>query len=549
MIVGNFWVGARWPPRVSARKASVAPAWAQDVRGLPLTPAVQTAAGRLRGVVRYGVNQFWGVPYAASTAGANRFMPPAKVTAWTGVRDCFQVGNRAPQDPDGPISEVFSLDRQEPMGEDCLNLNVFTPALGGGNRPVMVWLHGGGFSGGSGNWLLYRGHQPCAQGRRGDGVGHAPFEPVRVPPPVRSRWREVGECQQRRHAGHRHRAGWIKENIAAFGGNPGNVTVFGQSGGGSKVTTLMAMPSAKGLFHRAIAMSGAQLRGATRENATRATEQFLGKLGVKASELDRLQQFSWKQLQDAFFGEPRIQGLAGGPVVDGRSLPRDQWYPDAPAVSADVPLMMGSTETEDAWSDPPPPLQMSEDEMLTRVRRIARNDEAKAKDLVALYRKTHAGISNTDVWLIMNSDNTRRANAQLLNELKSAQGKAPAYLYYFAWRSPVHKGQMKSYHTLDIPVRALQHRSGGVDDRCDAGSLRAGAQDERGLRVVRAYRQSESRRPAELAGVQRADLSDDGVRQRLQGHERPESRGAPRAQGDPRAWQHDDHSAMIGGAG
>jgi para-nitrobenzyl esterase len=211
------------------------------------------------------------------------------------------------------------------------------------------------------------------------------------------------------------------------------------------------MPSAKGLMHRAIAMSGAQVRGATRENATRAAEQFLGKLGVKPNQLDRLQQFTWQQLQEAFFSEPRIQGLAGGPVVDGRSLPRDQWSPDAPAVSADVPLMMGSTETEDAWSDPPPPLQMAEDEMLTRVRRIVRNDDGKARELVALYRKTHPGISNTDVYLIMNADNTRRANAQLLSELKTTQGKAAAYLYFFNWRSPVHKGQMKAYHTLDIP--------------------------------------------------------------------------------------------------
>ena len=448
-----------------------APAWAQDVRGLPLTPAVQTAAGRLRGVVRYGVNQFWGVPYAASTAGANRFMPPAKVTAWTGVRDCFQVGNRAPQDPDGPISEVFSLDRQEPMGEDCLNLNVFTPGIGGGNRPVMVWLHGGGFSGGSGNWLLYEGTNLA---RKEDVVMVSVTHRLNLFGFLHladlgggEKWATASNMGMQDIVS---ALSWIKENIAAFGGNPGNVTVFGQSGGGSKVTTLMAMPSAKGLIHRAIAMSGAQVRGATRENATRAAEQFIAKVGIKTNELDRLQQLPWKQLQDAFFGEPRIQGLAGGPVVDGRSLPRDQWYPDAPAVSADVPLMMGSTETEDAWSDPPPPLQMSEDDMLTRVRRIVRNDEAKAKDLIALYRKTHAGISNTDVWLTMNADNTRRANAQLLNELKTAQGKAPAYLYYFSWRSPVHKGQMKSYHTLDIPfalynIDQAASMTGAMQDR------------------------------------------------------------------------------------
>jgi para-nitrobenzyl esterase len=448
-----------------------APAWAQDVRGLPTTSAVQTASGRVRGVVRFGVNQFWGVPYAASTAGANRFMPPAKAAPWSGVRDCFQVGNRSPQDPDGPISEVFALDRQEPMGEDCLNLNVFTPALGSGNRPVMVWLHGGGFSGGSGNWLLYEGTNLA---RKEDVVMVSVTHRLNLfgflylaDLGAGTKWAAASNAGMQDIVA---ALAWIKENIAAFGGNPNTVTVFGQSGGGSKVTTLMAMPSAKGLFHRAIAMSGAQLRGATRENATRGAEQFLGKLGLKPNQLDRLEQLTWKQLQDAYFAEPRIQGLATGPVVDGRSLPRDQWYPDAPAVSADVPLMMGSTETEDAWSDPPPPLQMSDEEMLTRVRRIVRNDDAKGRDMVALYRKAHPGISNTDVWLIMNADNTRRANAQLLNELKTAQGKAPSYLYYFSWRSPVHKGQMKSYHTLDIPfalynIDQAASMTGAMQDR------------------------------------------------------------------------------------
>jgi para-nitrobenzyl esterase len=426
--------------------------WAQDTRGLPLTSVVQTASGRVRGVVKFGVNQFWGVPYAASTAGANRFMPPVKVTPWTGVRDCVEVGHRAPQDPDGPISEVFALDRQEPMGEDCLNLNVFTPGLGSGNRPVMVWLHGGGFAGGSGNWILYEGTNLA---RKEDVVVVAVTHRLNLFGFLHlsdlgggEKWANSSNMGMQDVVA---ALAWIKENIAAFGGNPSNVTTFGQSGGGGKVTTLMAMPSAKGLMHRAIAMSGSAIRGATRENATRATQQFLAKLGVRPDRIDRLQDFTWPELQSAFYSEPRIQGLAGGPVVDGRSLPRDQWSPDAPAVSADVPLMMSSVETEDAWNDPPPPLQMPEEEMMTRVRRIVRNDETKARELVALYRKTHPGISTTDVYLIMNADNTRRANAQLLCELKAAQGKAPAYLYFFNWRSPVHNGQMKAYHTLDIP--------------------------------------------------------------------------------------------------
>ena len=432
---------------------------AQDIRGLANTAAVETTAGRIRGVVRFGVNQFFGVPYAGSTAGANRFMPPTKVTPWTGVRDTVQIRERAPQDPGGPISEVWAMDRREPMGEDCLSINVFTPGLGrsnpstalGAGRPVMVWLHGGGFSGGSGNWLLY------------DGTNLARKEDV-VVVSVNHRLNLFGFLHLADLGGERFAnasnagmqdivavLGWIKDNIANFGGNPGNVTVFGQSGGGGKVSTLMAMPSARGLFHRAIAMSGSAFRGQTREAATRAAEQFLAKLGLNRNQLDQLQQMPLDRLQQAFFSEPRIQGLAGGPVVDGTSLPRDQWAPTAPEFSADVPFMMGSTETEDGWNDPPPPLEMSDTEMMTRVRRIAGNDEAKAKQLVDLYRNTHAGITNTDVWLIMNTDNTRRANAQALAELKTAQGKAPAFLYYFNWRSPVHDGRMKSYHTLDIP--------------------------------------------------------------------------------------------------
>jgi para-nitrobenzyl esterase len=426
-------------------------ALAQDSRGLPITAAVQTTSGRIRGLVRYGVNQFWGVPYGASTAGPNRFMPPMKTAAWTGVRDAFEVVQRAPQDPGGSISEVWSLDRREPMGEDCLSINVFTPGLGRGTRPVMVWLHGGGFSGGSGNWLLY------------DGTNLARKEDV-VVVSVNHRLNLFGFLHLADLGGekwaHSSNVGmqdvvaaldWIKDNISAFGGDPASVTIFGQSGGGGKVCTAMAMPSAKGLFHRAIAMSGSALRGATRENATKAAEQYLARLGLHATQLDQLQQMPWQQLQEAFYSKPAIQGLGNGPVVDGRSLPTDQWSPAAPAVSADVAFMQGSVETEDGWSDPPPPLEMPEEEMLARVKRIARNDEAKAKELIALYRRTHPGITNTDVWLIMNSDNTRRANAQTLAELKAAQGQAPAYLYYFTWRSPVHNGQMKSYHTLDIP--------------------------------------------------------------------------------------------------
>ena len=423
---------------------------AQDARGATQTAPVQISSGRIRGLGRYGVNQFWGVPYGASTAGANRFMPPVKPAPWTGVRDCFQIGQRSPQDEEGPISEAYAMDRREPMGEECLTINVFTPGLGNGRRPVMVWLHGGGFSGASGNWLLY------------DGTNLARKEDV-VVVSVTHRLNVFGFLHLADLGGEKWAnssnvgmqdivavLNWIKENISAFGGNPGNVTVFGQSGGGGKVTTLMAMPSAKGLIHRAIAMSGSAMRGTTRDVATKGAEQFLARLGLRPNQLEELQKKPWQELRAALEQQPGIQGLVS-PVVDGKFLPRDQFSPAAPEESATVPLMQGSVETEDAWNDPPPPLEMPEQQMFDRVKRIVRNDEGKAREMIALYRKTHPGISTTDVWLIMNSDNTRRANAQTLGELKASQGKAASYLYYFNWRSPVRNGLLKSFHTLDIP--------------------------------------------------------------------------------------------------
>jgi len=330
-----------------------------------MSDPVQTTTGRVRGLVRYGVNQFYGVPYAGSTAGSNRFMPPVKPASWTGIRDCFEVGERAPQDEDGPISEVYSLDRREPMGEDCLKINIYTPGLGNGRRPVMVWLHGGGFAGGSGNWLLYDGTNLA---RKEDvvvvGVNHRLnlFGFLYLADLGGEKWANSSNVGMQDIVA---ALSWIKQNISVFGGDPGNVTIFGQSGGAAKVTTLMAMPSAKGLFHRAIAQSGSAFRGITRATATKAAGEFLARLGLKSSQLDELQKMPWLQLREAFEKRP--------------------------------------------------------------------------------------GISNTDVWLIMNSDNTRRANAQQLAELKVAQGKAADYQYYFTWRSPVHKGQMKSFHTLDIP--------------------------------------------------------------------------------------------------
>jgi len=429
------------------------PGLAQDTYLTTVGGTASTRYGRVRGLLKEGVHQFWGVPYAASTAGANRFMPPRPPAAWSGVNDHFQIAHNAPIQPGAqePAPVVTALNRLSPEGEDCLNVNIFTPGLDNAARPVMVWLHGGGFSAGAGNYLLY------------DGTNLAKKEDV-VVVSVNHRLNifgflhlaDVGGDQwaQSTNVGMQDIVAtlqWIRDNIENFGGDPDRVTIFGQSGGGRKTTTLMAMPSAEGLFHRCISQSGVAVRGVSADVANEGTERFLGKLGIRPNQLDRLQSLSVKQIQDAYYSEPAIAGLGVGPVVDGNILPRDQWDPTAPSWSSNVPLLVGSTETENGWIGPPP-YELSDADMLERfTTRLANNDAATGRELVDLYRKLHPDVRNQTLWLTAESDDTRRRDAQLASRLKHAQGGAPAYLYFFDWYSPVHNNRMGSYHTLDIP--------------------------------------------------------------------------------------------------
>ena len=426
-------------------------ALAQDRRLTTIGSTVATRHGRVRGLVKDGVQQFWAVPYGAPTGGEHRFMPPRPPAAWSGVKDHFQIGPNALIQPGAqePAPVVTALNRLSPQGEDCLSVNVFTPAADNAARPVMVWMHGGGFSAGSGNYLLY------------DGTNLAKKEDV-VVVVVNHRLNIFGflhladiggdKWAQSTNVGVQDLVAtlaWIRDNIENFGGDPGRVTIFGQSGGGGKTTTLMAMPSAKGLFHRSIAMSGSAMRGTTAAEASQAAERFVAKLGLRIDQLDRLQQMSADEIQAAFYSEPRIPRLGSGPVIDGTVIPRHQWVPTAPAYSADVPFMMGSTETENGWVGPPP-YELADEEMLDRFTQLA-NDGAKGRELLGLYKRLHPTKRNQMLWLTAESDNTRRWTAQELGRLKHEQGDAPSYLYFFDWHSPVHNDRMGAYHTLDIP--------------------------------------------------------------------------------------------------
>lgn len=416
---------------------------------------VATMYGKVRGLDLNKVQSFRGIPYGASTAGDARFMPPSKPEPWASVRDAFELGHRAPQDPAGLIPEVAAVDRSEPMGEDCLVLNVWTPNPGDGQkRPVMVWLHGGGFSTGSAGFTIYDG---ANLSRKHDvvvvGVNHR----LNV-----FGFLYLAEIGGEKYA-HSSNIGmldiiaalqWVRDNISSFGGDAGNVTIFGQSGGGGKVSTLMGMPGAQGLFHRAIAESGTAIKGVTRNDGIKTAEYILSQVGLNSKQVDQLQKVPMARLLAAMGGRGPAgnQALHLAPVVDGRTLPRDPFDPAAPEMSASVPLLIGSVATEIAFI-PSTPLDPMDDATLhQRVKQAVRGaSDEQADKLIAVYRKSEPKASNIDLFLRLASDNWMWGNVSAETERKAALGKAPAYAYYFDWKSPVRGGKLGAFHTLEIP--------------------------------------------------------------------------------------------------
>jgi para-nitrobenzyl esterase len=447
--------------------------WANDAPAAPAT--VATSYGKIRGLGAPGVYTFLGVPYAASTAGAGRFQPPAKLKPWSGVRETTAYGPRSPQllsSFHGFVPhEVEVMDRDEMMGEDCLVLNVWTPTLERGRKlPVMVWLHGGGFTSGSGGFICY------------DGLQLAKKHDV-VVVTVNHRLTAFGYLYlaglgSERYANSRNVGNldiiaaleWVRDNIAAFGADPGNVTIFGQSGGGGKVSSLMAMPAAHGLFKRAIVQSGADVKGISRDAATHDAERLLARLNLKPADAERLQQLPVEQLLKAA-NEGSGPPIGFGPVVDGRTLPADPFDPVASELSATVPLLIGTVETEVTFFPGQPLEPMDDASFHAKVKQLLRNAaDADVARVIAAYKAGRPDRANTDLYLIMASDATFRAGVLLEAERKAEQTAAAVYQYYFTWRSPVRDGKLRTFHTLEIPfvfdnVDACQSMTGAGNDR------------------------------------------------------------------------------------
>jgi para-nitrobenzyl esterase len=432
-----------------------------------MAPMVETSSGKLRGTVIEGVATFKAVPYAAPPVGAHRFLPPAQVASWPGIRDATAYAGRAPQAGLRAATraelETFSgTPDTSPDSEDCLTLHVWSPSTtNGAKRPVMVWLHGGAFSYGSANSERLRGSRLA---KRGDVVvvtvnhrlnifGHLDLS-------------SVGGSDYR-HSGN---AGvldliaalaWVRDNIAHFGGDPGNVTIFGESGGGGKVSTLLAMPAAVGLFHKAIIQSGAAVRLRTKERALQLTELVLKELGITATAIDQLQHLPVARLLAAIKPAERALGVSPfrlfdrypfGPVVDGDVLPRQPFDPDAGDIMNDIPLIIGDMKDETASFLAPDDLvwhrTLTEAQMVDRVHAIAGVDTNR---VVETYRRLYPGASPADRLIATTTDCNFRIRSLTLAQRRSAKATAPVWMYSFEWETPVLGGKMKAPHAMDVP--------------------------------------------------------------------------------------------------
>jgi para-nitrobenzyl esterase len=421
---------------------------AQAVR----TSVVETAAGKVRGLVREKVLTFRGIPYGASTAGPRRFLPADKPSPWTGVRDALEFGLRAPQLQAPLVPEMGVMDPREPMGEDCLRLNVWTMGAGADRkRPVMVWMHGGGYTAGSGAWDVWDGTHLAAKhdvvvvslNHRLNVFGFlylADMKSERFAQSSNLSLTDIVAALQ-----------WVRENIAAFGGDPANVTIFGQSGGGNKVSLLLGMPSASGLFQRAIVESGTSVRGLSRSDATETAHAVLAKLAVPADNVERIQSVPIQQLLAVTGPGGAMPGGRIAPVLDA-TLPAAPFDPVATTISADVPLLIGSNETELTFN----PLEyydpLDDDALRAKVRQVLRAEDAAADRVIAVYRKNRPKASNLDLYLILNTDASDiRIGLENEAERKAALSKAPVYKYYFQWYSPVREGKLRAMHCMELP--------------------------------------------------------------------------------------------------
>ncbi len=442
-----------------------------------------TEYGKVRGYVLRGVQYFLGMPYGADTSGANRFMPPQKPKPWSDVFPALWWGNTAPQNMDNRYANKFASFRDhwnyDDVSEDCLRINVFTPGINDGKkRPVLFWIHGGGFT--NGNGIEQDGYNGENFARLGNVVFCS----------INHRLGPLGFCNLAGAGGEKFAASgnvgmldivaaleWVRENIANFGGDPGNVTIMGQSGGGAKVCILTAMPSAKGLFHKAVVLSGASRRAAEKASSEKLGTAVVKEAGLTSADLDKIQAMPWKDFygiatraQQALIREAGPgAGIARGfsPVVDGRILPQHPYDPVAAPTAADVPMIISSVQNEQSpsWTD-------SSLESITLEQAAERLKQRagfgagfgdKANEVVEAYAKAFPGRKPVEIWSMASSN---RQSVVALADVKSKQA-AGVYVNWFTWQPPLFDNRMRAFHCVDISFwfyntdLMLTHTGGG----------------------------------------------------------------------------------------
>lgn len=457
----------------------VAPSALPIVTGADVA-VVQTESGKVRGYIHNGTYTYKGIPYAQ----AKRFMPPAKATAWEGVRSSTSYGPVCPlMNPTTQVGDesefLFHHDWGYP-NEDCLRVNVWTQGINDGKkRPVMVWLHGGGYSAGSSQELPSTDGESIS--KKGDIVLVS----------VNHRLNIIGFLDLSEF-GEKYKASpnvgmldlvsaleWVKNNISNFGGDPNNVTIFGQSGGGGKVTTLMNSPSAKGLFHKAIVESGIWADFQDQAITKRIGSTVLNELGLIPSKIDSIQKVPYEKLaaagqralqkvreQLAAEGKP-MTGFRFGwsPILDGTFLPYQPNDPKALALSDNVPLLLGSTKNEFMPSRRNPAMRNASTDEVKAYLQKQYGDKADA--YITAVKKAYPNDTRpTD---LMDIDGNFRVAMVTQADVKSANSTAPVYMYFFAWQSPVFDGTYKAIHCMELPfvfnnINRCEEMTGGGKD-------------------------------------------------------------------------------------